>query len=419
MKTYDNLWGKIIAKENFDLAYKKAVKGKKHYKEVKLIEKWGRRLYLANLRREVIAKEYIVSKYHVYDLFTGGKWRTIYKLPMKDRIVQHALMNIIEPIFRENFIVDTYASIKGRGIHRGLSRVKKILKEYNYKYYLDLDIHKCYPSLDKNILKSKLSHKFKDDDLLDLLYKIIDSCESGIPIGNYTSQYFNNFYFSSIDHWAKEVKQLKGYFRYCDDIKVFGNTKEELHNVFKELKSKIEELNVQIKPNYQIYKIETRGINFLGYIIKLDNIRLRKTIKHNFIKAVSKIDFDNLTERDCHVLGSYWGILSYANCRNLWYKYTGVKTFKDLNIKIHDREFVEELINYELTVHNVSVYRKRNEERVKIECSYKDNTDKEHNNIYVSSGGEKLIEAAKQFTPNVYPFTTTITRDKNNYYQFT
>ena len=116
---------------------------------------------------------------------------------MRDRIVQHAIMIYLEPIFRENFIQDTYSSIKTRGIHLGLSRVKKALRKHNYTYYLQLDIHKCYPSIDKNILKNKIKNKIKDDDLCWLLFTIIDSCEKGVPIGNYTSQYFNNFYFSN------------------------------------------------------------------------------------------------------------------------------------------------------------------------------------------------------------------------------
>jgi len=106
---------------------------------------------------------------------------------MKDRIVQHAIMNYLEPIFRETFIIDTYSSIKTRGIHLGLQRVKKALRTGKYKYCMKLDVHKCYPSLDKDILKAKLAKKFKDPDLLDLLYIIIDSCEKGVPIGNYTS----------------------------------------------------------------------------------------------------------------------------------------------------------------------------------------------------------------------------------------
>lgn len=322
MKLYNNLFDTICTYENIKIAYSNAIKGKKHYKEVKQIETC-REEYLQNLLNEIKNETYEVSPYEEFSRYTGGKVREIAKLPMKDRIVQHLLMLYLEPIFRENFIIDTYASIKGRGIHIGLKRVKKALKKYKYKYYLKLDIRKCYQSLDKEILKDKLRQKFKDEKLLKLLYKIIDSYHKGIPIGNYTSQYFNNFYFSEFDHWIKEIKRIKGYFRYRDDMIILSSSKEKLHNLFKEISVKISELNVQLKPNYQIYDIEKQGINFLGYIIYPNHIKIRKQIKNNFKKKISKLDFKK--ERDFNVLGSYYGICSHADCRNLWKKYVNIE----------------------------------------------------------------------------------------------
>ena len=327
MKQYNHLFEKICTLENFHLAYENAIRGKKHYKEVIEIEK-DRDIYIAKLLEEVKIKRYKVSNYIVFNLYTGHKMREIFKLPMKDRIVQHAIMNYCEPIFRETFIIDTYASIKTRGIHLGLQRVKRALHKYHYKYCLKLDIHKCYPSLDKKILKAKLAQKFIDKDLLDLLYKIVDSCEKGIPIGNYTSQYFNNFYFSEFDHWIKEIKKVKGYFRYCDDMVILSNSKEELHSLLVEIQKYMESLNVKLKTNYTIFSIESRGISFLGYIIREKYIKIRKTTKQNFIKKVSRINFNNPTLKDINVLGSYWGIFIHADCRTLWFKYINSKNFK-------------------------------------------------------------------------------------------
>lgn len=166
MKGYYNLFDKICTLENFQQAYKNAVKGKSWYKEVKQIEKYGVDKYLEELLAEVKEKRYKVSGYINFQLWSGHKWRDIAKLPMKDRIVQHALMIHLEPIFRANFIQDTFASIKGRGLHLALRRVKKALKTGNYKYQISMDIRKCYPSLDQSILKAKLRQKFKDKDLL-------------------------------------------------------------------------------------------------------------------------------------------------------------------------------------------------------------------------------------------------------------
>jgi retron-type reverse transcriptase len=148
MKRYKNLWGKICTLDNFKQAYKNAIKGKRRYEEVKFIEKYGPEKYLSELLEEVKENRYRVSKYDVFTKMTGGKEREIWKLPMRDRIVQHAIMIHIEPIFRETFIIDTFSSIKGRGIHGALKRIKRDLRKHNYTYYLKLDIRKCYPSLD-------------------------------------------------------------------------------------------------------------------------------------------------------------------------------------------------------------------------------------------------------------------------------
>ena len=113
MKKYKHLSERILTMENFLLAYHNATKGKKHYKEVPEIG-LNPEPYLQELLEEVRSKHYKVSDYKIFKLYTGHKWREIYKLPMRDRIVQHAIMNICEPIFRESFIQDTYSSIKTR-----------------------------------------------------------------------------------------------------------------------------------------------------------------------------------------------------------------------------------------------------------------------------------------------------------------
>lgn len=128
MKKIGRIFDKICSIENLQLAYKNATKGKKHYKEVKKIEKGDINEYLLSIQKELSEHTYVTSKYHVFTLISGGKEREIYKLPMKDRIIQHAIMNYIEPEFRKSFITDTYSSIKGRGIHKGVRQVKKALK---------------------------------------------------------------------------------------------------------------------------------------------------------------------------------------------------------------------------------------------------------------------------------------------------
>ena len=308
--------------DNFWVAYENAIKGKQHYREVREIAK-SPETFLKQLLQEVRDGTYKVSEYTIFKRFTGGKEREIYKLPMRDRIVQHAIMVYLEPIFRETFILDTYSSIKTRGIHLGLKRVKRALKDKDYKYCLKLDIRKCYPSLDQSILKEKLARKIRDKRLLSLLYKIIESCDRGVPIGNYTSQYFNNFYFSDFDHWLKEKKGVKHYFRYCDDMVILGKTKEELHQLLGEIRQYMSALHVELKPNCQIFPIDIRGIDFLGYVSYRDHVAVRKHTKRNFSCKVSGMCMKYLEDRDINVLGSYWGILVHGDCRHLWRVCTG------------------------------------------------------------------------------------------------
>ena len=134
------------------------------------------------------------------------------------------------------------------------------------------------------------------------------------------------------------------------------------------------------------------------------------------------MDFNNLTDKDINTLGSYWGIFVHANCRHLWYKYTGVRTFADLNISVHDRDFVKDIVGIPLSVTDAKLYFKRGEERLRIQCDYSKYEKgelKEYKNAYISTSGEILVEAGKQFTPASFPFSTVIVIDDKGYYRFT
>lgn len=199
MKRIGNLYEKIYNIDNLILAEKKARRGKSNKKEV--IEftknKYRNISILYNLLKD---NKYKTSKYELFTLY-DPKQREISKLPyFPDRILHHAVMNIIEDIFVRSFTSNTYNCIKGRGIHKALYKLKDNLKDVdNTQYCLKLDIKKFYPNIDNNILKQLLRRKFKDQKLLNLLDEIIDST-IGIPIGNYLSQFFANFYLSYFDH---------------------------------------------------------------------------------------------------------------------------------------------------------------------------------------------------------------------------
>jgi len=133
-----------------------------------------------------------------------------------------------------------------------------------------------------------LRRKFKDKDLLWLLDEIIDSAD-GVPIGNFLSQFFSNYYLTFFDHWIKEQKSIKHYFRYADDIVILSNNKEYLHELLSEIREYFTvNLKLTIKSNYQVFPVASRGIDFVGYVHFHTHTLLRKSIKKRFARALFK-----------------------------------------------------------------------------------------------------------------------------------
>lgn len=313
MKRIGNLYHKVYDIKNLRIADKKARRGKKNQGGIKRHDRF-REENIINLHYVLKNKEYITSEYRLFTIF-DGKQRDIYRLPYyPDRITHHAIMNVLEPVFVSCFTKDTYSCIKGRGIHKALENLTKSLKDVEgTKHCLKLDMHKFYPSVKNEILKKLLRKKFKDKDLLCLLYNIIDSAQ-GVPIGNYLSQYFANFYLTYFDHWIKEGLKVKHYFRYCDDIVILSDSKEELHRILHEIIEYLEK-NLELKlSNYQIFPVESRGIDFVGYRSFHKFILLRDGIKRRFIRMIKY----NKNDKS---IASYNGWLMHSNSFNLRNKY--------------------------------------------------------------------------------------------------
>lgn len=287
MKRHGNLYEKIISLENLYLADEKARKNKeKSYGVRKHDER--RDQNLLDLHRLLKNEEFKTSEYHIFTVHQP-KERVIYQLPyFPDRIVHHAVMNHLEKIFVEVFTADTYSCIKGRGTHSCARKTHRVMKRdpHGTKYCLKFDIKKFYPSVDHVILKKMLRRKFKDRKLLALLDEIIDSAP-GVPIGNYLSQYFANFYLAYFDHWVKEELRVKHYFRYADDIVIFGAGKPYLHSKLAKIRAYLSDnLNLKIKENYQVFPVAARGVDFVGYVMFHTHMLLRKSIKKDFARAV-------------------------------------------------------------------------------------------------------------------------------------
>lgn len=340
MKRYGGLYEKICDLDNLRIAHRNARKGKGWYKEVKMVDS-DEEHYLKMLQEMLIKKTYKTSEYETFLKNDGSKQREIYKLPyFPDRICQWAIMQVIEPILMNNFTKDTYSAIPGRGIHLAKKRLTAAIQNDvpGTQYTLKLDVRKYYPSINHDILKSKYRRLFKDENLLWLLDEIIDSTPdgSGIPIGNYLSQYSGNFYLSAFDHWIKEVKKVKYYFRYMDDIVILGNTKEELHQMKRDIEEYfMTELKLTIKGNWQVFPTFIRGIDYVGYRIFLDYSLLRKSTCKNFKRKMRGINKkcmagNEMTYSEWCSINSYKGWLLWCDSYRLTEKYiTPIQSFAD------------------------------------------------------------------------------------------
>jgi len=321
VKRISNLFNQICSVENLRLADQKARRGKLDQYGVKRHDQQREENLLA-LHEQLVNRNYRTSEYLVRTI-VERKTRVVYKLPYyPDRITHHAIMNILEPIFVAHFTADTYSSIKGRGLHLAADNVKIALRDkVNTAYCLKMDITQFYPSINHDILKAQLRRKFKDLDLLWLLDEIIDSAP-GVPIGNYLSQYFANFYLTGFDRWVKQEKGVRYYFRYADDLVIFGADKQTLHALAADIRHYLSaNLKLSVKDNYQVFPVAARGVDFLGYKFYHTHTRLRKSIKRQFARRLAK-------GASGQTVAAYWGWVKHCNSRNLMKKLTGKKSLQ-------------------------------------------------------------------------------------------
>lgn len=310
MKRIGNIYDQICCLGNLQLADSRARKGKTWQYGVKLHDRSNNENIL-NLQRSLLDRTYQTSPYTTFKVYEP-KEREVFRLPyFPDRITHHAIMNVLEPVFVRMFIRNSYSCIKGRGIHAAAEDIRyALLDQAGTRYCLKLDITKFYPSVDHNVLKAMLRRKFKDANLLWLMDEIINSAP-GLPIGNYLSQYLANFYLTYFDHWLKETKGVRYYFRYADDLVILDSSKDSLHKLLFEIKKYIsDKLHLQVKQNYQVFPVVNRGIDFVGYVFYHTHTRLRKRIKKNFARMLS-----NRPNRGS--IASYYGWAKHCNSNNL------------------------------------------------------------------------------------------------------
>ncbi|MEC4805797.1 MAG: RNA-directed DNA polymerase [Jaaginema sp. PMC 1079.18] len=292
MKRHGNLYPQIISFENLLLAARQAQKGKR-FRDNVLEFNYNLESELLQIQKALSDKTYQPGEYRTFYI-QEPKTRMISAAPYRDRVVHHALCAIINPIFEQTFIADSYANRVGYGTHRALKRFTHFLR--SSPYVLQCDIEKYFPSIDHDILKSLICRKIKCPDTLWLINTIIDNSnpqfqvihhfpdddllmplerKRGLPIGNLTSQFFANIYLNSLDHFVKEHLKIKKYLRYVDDFALFADNQDILAAARPAIENHLAQLRLKIHPiKSQLFSTH-HGANFVGFRVFPTHTRVR------------------------------------------------------------------------------------------------------------------------------------------------
>lgn len=309
MKRAKHLYERVASFENLRAAAKSALRGKR-----------GRMpgaAFLANLEHEIVALRreladgsYRCSGYRYFTIHEPKK-REVAAAAFRDRVVHHAVVRVIQPIFEKRFIEDSFASRPGKGTHAALKRASRFTRRY--RYALKCDIRRYFHSIDHGIMMGQLARVIGDQRVLDLLGTIIAShrdaveCEwveggglfdvtqhtRGLPIGNLTSQFCANIYLDGMDHFIKHDLRVKGYVRYLDDFVLFGDDRETLKAHGNAIKDHLRGLRLTIHPDkYQLVPTES-GVEFVGFVLFHNGrIRVRRSSVRRFDRRYRQMRWD-------------------------------------------------------------------------------------------------------------------------------
>jgi len=311
---YRNLFDQIVSPENMALAYKKTLKGKRRtwgYLEFKEYDQ----INLARLTEEIISGEYLpddCQEFMIYD----PKQRLISALPFKDRLAQHALCNIISPIFDKTLLPYTFACRDGLGTHAGVRHIQSLMRSKKPTHFIKTDFSKFFPSIDREILHKVIQKKITCAKAYELLCKFIPQTGVGLPIGALTSQIFANVYGGLIDRYIHFNLGHRHWARYMDDVIILGSDIEQMRDDVDRIKQfSLQEMNMKLS-KWQVSSI-SRGVNFLGYRIWPHYKLLRKDSVQRAKRKIKAIKERGDTDSMERFLAAWYGHASWADTKNL------------------------------------------------------------------------------------------------------
>jgi len=315
MKSYNNLYQQICSPENLQLAYKKARKGKTLKQYVIGFEE-NIKDNLSLLRTELLLHSYRPSPLKNF-ILRDPKTRKISISDFRDRIVHHAICNLIEPLFDKSFIYDSYANRKGKGNLAAIKRLEQFQRKVSHNktntvkfggktfrgFFFKGDIKKYFDSINHEILLKIVRRRIKDQELIFLLKIILQNHSvkeegRGMPLGNLTSQFLANVYLNELDQFVKHKLKAKYYLRYVDDFVILHCDENELFSYKREIGDFLDNnLNVVLNSDKSYIKPLSRGVEFLGFRVFYHHKLLRKRNKKNFYRKLAKLEFEFQKEK--------------------------------------------------------------------------------------------------------------------------
>ena len=372
---------------------------------------------IQELTKQITDGSFKVSGYREKEIIEGGKLRRIQVLSMKDRIAIHAIMAVVDKHLKKRFIRTTSASIEGRGMHDLMKYIRRDMQDdpEGTRYCYKFDISKFYESVKQDFVMYCVRRVFKDKTLINLLDGFVRMMPEGISIGLRSSQGLGNLLLSVyLDHYLKDKYGVRHFYRYCDDGVVLGNAKSELWKIRDVVHEQLEQIDLKVKANERVFPVD-EGIDFLGYVIYPDHVRLRKRIKQKFARKMHEV---KSRKRRRVLIASFYGMAKHANCIMLFNKLTGkeMKSFKDLNVAYKPEDgkkrfagavvSIRELVNLPIVVKDfeTGVKTSQGEDRSVVAIE----VNGEQKKFFTNSEEMKNILQQVSEMPDGFPFETTI-----------
>ncbi|MEG2511561.1 MAG: reverse transcriptase/maturase family protein [Bacilli bacterium] len=316
MKSVKNQFYKHLTFSKLLEAEIRAAKNKKTRSDVRFFEEHLEKNILT-LMDSISNHTYKLGDYTAFTIYEPKK-RVIRKLPFVDRIVhQWYVEEFIKTNFVKSFIYDSYACLNNKGVLKAIRRVQYFFRKNKDSYILKMDVSKYFDSIDKNLLMKILSKKIKDRYLLSFTRQIIyDNCySSGLPIGNYTSQFFGNIYLNELDHYLKYKLHIKYYVRYLDDFVIFVSNRNQAKQLYKLIELFLNEnLHLKLNPK-STYNYSSKGVLFCGYKIYPDYLLVNRSMIKKLKKKLKTWKYDRVLYYKS--LPSYLGYLSHSASKSM------------------------------------------------------------------------------------------------------